>query len=120
MSVDERAVPRVPSARADPTDPNDGPSQPSRWSDMPATASRRHVNSRARRWTTLDTAPVPFAHGKVVPAALLPWYGLGIFYLWLGYVDDRTIETIREGLHRLSQHQTHIAAYLHGCNPTRM
>jgi hypothetical protein len=71
MSENERAVPRVPSARTHSTDPNDGPSQPYGWSDMPASASSRHVHWWARLYTMLDMAMVPSAHGKDFPAALL-------------------------------------------------
>jgi len=77
MSENERAVPRVPSARADSTDPNDGSSRPYGWSDMPASASRRHVHWRARLWTMLDMAMVPYAHGMSLPAACLPGVDLG-------------------------------------------
>lgn len=72
MSENERAVPRVPSARAHSTDPNDGPSRPYGWSDMPVSASRRHIHWRARLWTMLDMDMVPSAHGMSLPSALSP------------------------------------------------
>jgi hypothetical protein len=60
MSENQRAVPRVPSARTHSTDPNDGPSQPYGWSDMPTSASSRHDHWWARLDTMLDMAMGPW------------------------------------------------------------
>lgn len=72
MSVDERAVPRVPSAQAYSIASQTWILSALWGSDMPAAAPIDAMTGGQTLWTLMYTVLVSSGHGKIVPVALFP------------------------------------------------